>query len=213
MDHRNIVLPNVTLADTVEIGVNNVLGIKRKRLNVKCERDPDEDTRPPRSVSIGARAVIRNAVIVYEGVEIGADTYLDDNVKVGAGTKIGDGTMLLYGVQVLERVTIGRNCRIAGFIPDDVVIEDDVTMMGTIAHKYQRPLDWSRTEESPHIEAGAVVGLGTVLVGPITIGANSYVGAGATVTKNVPRDSIVFNTNEVMTFAEFRQSRTRSAGR
>jgi bifunctional UDP-N-acetylglucosamine pyrophosphorylase/glucosamine-1-phosphate N-acetyltransferase len=36
------------------------------------------------------------------------------------------------------------------------------------------------------IEAGAFIGSNTALVAPVTIGAGAYVGAGSTITKDVP---------------------------
>ena len=36
------------------------------------------------------------------------------------------------------------------------------------------------------IESGAFIGSNTALVAPVTVGAGSYVGAGSTITKDVP---------------------------
>ena len=40
------------------------------------------------------------------------------------------------------------------------------------------------------IEAGAFIGSDTQLVAPVTVGRDSYVGAGSTVTKDVPRGAL-----------------------
>jgi bifunctional UDP-N-acetylglucosamine pyrophosphorylase/glucosamine-1-phosphate N-acetyltransferase len=40
------------------------------------------------------------------------------------------------------------------------------------------------------IEAGAFIGSDTQLVAPVSVGRDAYVGAGSTVTKDVPRGSL-----------------------
>ena len=111
--------------------------------------------------------------------------------------------MLLYGARVYDHVEIGSDCRVTGLVPGGVKIGDHVTVMGNLVHKYRRPLNWLRDEPSPVIEDNVVVGYGAVVVGDITIGAGSYVAASATVTKDVPANSMVLGTNEIMPIEEF----------
>ena len=208
---ENRVFDNVKLEKDVALGEFVIVGSKRRRLSVKYERDLEELARVPANVTIGSRTWIGNHVVIYEGVRLGPDCYVDDFVRVGAFTSIGEGSMLLYGVSIYENVTIGTNCRIAGFVPGNVVIGDDVTMMGWIAHKYDRPLDWSRTEPSPVFQDDVVVGINSTIVGGINIGTGAYIAAGATVTKDVPPNSLVLNTNEILTVAEFESRKMRGA--
>ena len=186
-----------------EIGYQNIIGIKKKRLCVKSEKNTEESERLPQPVTFGDRCVVCNHVVIYEGTLFGNDCFVDDYVRVGSNVKIGNGTMLLYGAKLYEDVTIGDDCRIAGFLPHGAVIGKNVTMMGTITHKYRRPLDWTRDEPSPIIENNVVVGLGATVVGGIRIQENSYIAAGAIVTKNVPKNTIVLNSNEFYTIGEF----------
>ena len=186
-----------------EIGYQNVIGIKRKRLCVKYDLQNKEIERLPSKVKFGDRCVVCNNTVIYEGSIFGDDCFIDDFVRVGAYSRVGSGTMLLYGAKIYESVVIGRDCRIAGFLPHNVVIGNNVTMMGTITHKYRKPLDWTRDEPSPVIKDNAVVGLGAVIVGGIVIGENAYVAANATVTKDVPDNMIALNTNGFLTIEEF----------
>ncbi len=46
-------------------------------------------------------------------------------------------------------------------------------------------------DDVPHLEPGVEVGAGAKILGPITIGANSVIGANAVVIHSVPPGSIV----------------------
>lgn len=196
---NNVIHPQTKVGQFFEIGLGNIIGPKRKRLNVKYPKNNYEEKRYPSPVIIGNRVVIMNHTVIYEGVKLSDDIFIDDYVKIGANSIVGEGSIIMYGAFIMENVKIGNNCRIAGFIPNDVVIGNDVTMMGNIAHKYNRPLDWNKTEPSPRIENNVVVGMGALIVGEILIEQGSYIAGNATVTKNVPPNSIVFNTNEIKT--------------
>ena len=51
--------------------------------------------------------------------------------------------------------------------------------------------DQRNTKRHPTLEDNVVVGSGAQILGPITIGKNSLIGANAVVTKNVPEKSIM----------------------
>jgi acetyltransferase-like isoleucine patch superfamily enzyme len=209
---ENIVYSNVNFAATVFMGSFNVVGAPHRRLAVKYAERPIVPLEPSRPVNVGERTVICNHTVIYEGVSIGEDAYVDDFVRIGADTRIGERTMLLYGARVYDRVEIGTDCRVTGLVPGGVKIRDHVTMMGSLVHKYRRPLDWLQDEPSPVIEDHVVVGYGAVVVGDITIGEGSYVAANATVTKAVPPHSMVLGTNEIMPLEEF-ELRRKTKGR
>lgn len=73
-------------------------------------------------------------------------------------------------------------------IGDGVVIGEDVTIyqhvtLGRAKHQIA---------EYPHIEDGAVIYSGAVILGPVTIGKGAIIGANSVVTKDVPPHSIAF---------------------
>jgi serine O-acetyltransferase len=43
----------------------------------------------------------------------------------------------------------------------------------------------------PHIEAGCIIAAGAKILGPVTIGRNSVIGANAVVTRDVPPNSVM----------------------
>jgi len=71
-------------------------------------------------------------------------------------------------------VRIGRNCE----------IRQGVTLGGN----YGRTLPDGRSQ--PVLEDGVSVGAGAKILGPVTVGARSIVGANAVVVRDVPPDSV-----------------------
>ena len=167
-----VVAANVELGEGVTIGPFAVVG------------SDDEDP-----VSIGDGASIEPFALVEPGVTIGARCLVDAYCRIASGSRIGDDTQVLYGAAVFERAVIGASCIIGGNVADRTVIEDFVTHFGEIAHDYRHPgdlKDWDEVESpSPVIRSRAVVGQNAILVGPITIGAGSYISAGEVVHVDV----------------------------
>jgi acetyltransferase-like isoleucine patch superfamily enzyme len=113
---------------------------------------------------------------------------------VGAGARIGSGTKLLYGSQLFNNCRIGRNCIVGGDVSERVVLEDNVTFMGSIAHSHRNPTaDWDTTDEpSPVFKRGCVVGVEALIIGGITIGEGAYIGAREVVRTDVPPQTVVY---------------------
>jgi serine O-acetyltransferase len=91
---------------------------------------------------------------------------LPPSVQIGKGTKFGYGGI---AVVIHERTVIGNNC----------IIGQCVTIGGRSKH-YNVP----KIGHNVHISAGARV------LGPITLGDNSIIGANAVVIHDVPANSI-----------------------
>jgi serine O-acetyltransferase len=75
-------------------------------------------------------------------------------------------------------VVVGETAEVG----DDVMLYHQVTLGGVSLNHGKR---------HPTLEDGVVVGSGAKVLGPVTIGARSAVGANAVVTKDAPADSIV----------------------
>lgn len=118
--------------------------------------------------------------------------------KIGSNTKIGT------FVEIQQGVEIGANCKISShsFICEGVCIEDGVFIGhgvcfvndmfpkavnedGTMKNKE----DW--VLEKTYVRKGASIGTGATILGGLEIGENALVGAGAVVTKNVPKGAVV----------------------
>lgn len=95
-------------------------------------------------------------------------------IEIHPGAKIGHNLFIDHGMGVVigETAEIGRN----------VTLYHGVTLGGTTLNKGKR---------HPTLEDDVVVGAGAKVLGAITIGANSRIGANAVVVKSVPPNSVV----------------------
>ncbi len=94
------------------------------------------------------------------------------NIDIHPAARIGRRVFIDHGIGVV----IGETA----IVGDDVTIYQGVTLGGVSATKGKR---------HPTVENGVVIGSGAKVLGNITIGANSKIGANSVVIKNVPPDS------------------------
>lgn len=188
----------VTVGHHTVTGEGCVIGCpKESRLRAHLSSTAERDG--PAPVTIGARCLVFHQVVMYEGVRLGDECVVEDQVRIGYDTRVGARTRLAYGAYVCDRVTIGADARVAGFVCDAASIADRATVMGELVHEYTQPhLDWWEVdEEAPVIEADTVVGFGARVVGGVRVGPRSYVAAGAVVTKDVPAEHIATGVNRL----------------
>jgi serine O-acetyltransferase len=95
-------------------------------------------------------------------------------IEIHPGATIGSNLFIDHGMGVV----IGETAEVG----DHVTIYHGVTLGGTSLHK---------TKRHPTIEDHVVIGAGAKVLGAITIGANSRIGANAVVVKSTPPNSVV----------------------
>jgi len=95
-------------------------------------------------------------------------------IEIHPGAKIGHKLFIDHGMGVV----IGETAEVG----DNVTIYHGVTLGGTSLHK---------TKRHPTIEDHVVIGAGAKVLGAITIGANSRIGANAVVVKSTPPNAVV----------------------
>ena len=95
-------------------------------------------------------------------------------IEIHPGAKIGEGLFIDHG----DGVVVGETA----VIGDNVTIYQGVTLGGTGKDSGKR---------HPNIGNGVTIGAGAKVLGPITVGDNSKVGAGAIVLKDVPPNCTV----------------------
>lgn len=95
-------------------------------------------------------------------------------IEIHPGATIGDSFFIDHGMGVV----IGETAEVG----DCVTLYHGVTLGGTTLSKGKR---------HPTLENNVVVGAGAKVLGAITVGANSRIGANAVVVKSVPPDSVV----------------------
>jgi UDP-2-acetamido-3-amino-2,3-dideoxy-glucuronate N-acetyltransferase len=142
-------------------------------------------------------------------LSIEKDVRLGENVKLAEfinlyGCSIGDNTRIGAFVEIQKNASVGNNCKISShsFICEGVTIEDGVFVghnVTFINDKFPRATtreggvkteaDWK--VEPTLVKKGASIGSGATILGNLVIGENAIVGAGSTVTSDVPPYSIV----------------------
>ena len=102
-------------------------------------------------------------------------------IEIHPGAKIGKSVFIDHGMGVVigETSDIGNN----------VTIYHNVTL-GGIAPSINTN-DQRNTKRHPTLKDNVVIGSGAQILGPVTIGKNSLIGANAVVTKDVPEKSIM----------------------
>jgi serine O-acetyltransferase len=95
-------------------------------------------------------------------------------IEIHPGARISPGFFVDHGMGVVigETAEVGPN----------VTLYHGVTLGGT---------SWKKGKRHPTIEEDVVVGAGAKILGPITIGARTRIGANAVVVRDVPPDSVV----------------------
>ncbi|MDO4911888.1 MAG: serine O-acetyltransferase EpsC [Corynebacterium sp.] len=153
-----------------------------------------EDLSNARAHDPAARGDLENAV-VYSGLHAIwsyriANKLWRRNLK-GPARILSQLTRFLTGVEIHPGATIGRRFFIdhgmgvvigeTAEIGDGVMIYHGVTLGGQVL---------TQTKRHPTLEDNVTVGAGAKVLGPITIGEGSAIGANAVVTKDVPPNNI-----------------------
>ncbi|HEY5711977.1 MAG TPA: DapH/DapD/GlmU-related protein [Allosphingosinicella sp.] len=153
-----------------------------------------------RNLEIGPNVWVGDYAIIGAGCVLNDGIVVDDYVKLEPNVMIGANSLILYRAYVSLECEIGANCVVGAFLTDRTKIADGCRVFGTIVHKH-RDIgkgwdDDSAREASSYIGANSFVGFDARIIGPVRVGAGSYIAAGATVTRNVPPHTRVVGLNQ-----------------
>jgi len=140
-------------------------------------------------VRLGNHCRVYPWALIYEGATLESGVVMEERTTVGSLTTVGAKTRIVYQAQVNDRIAIGQECVIGGFIADNCTIGKGCSIFGALVHRYQNPdtRAWDTTDEAgPILEEGVVVGWGAVVVGSVRIGARAQILPNALVTEDVP---------------------------
>jgi bifunctional UDP-N-acetylglucosamine pyrophosphorylase / glucosamine-1-phosphate N-acetyltransferase len=185
----------VTLADPNRLDVRGALRCGRDvSIDVGCVFEGEVVLGD--GVSIGANCVIRDATI-DRGVTIKAFSHID-GATIGADAQIGPYARLRPGTELGADVHVGNFVEIknsqfdAHSKANHLAYVGDATVgarvnigAGTITCNYD-----GANKHRTVIEDDAFIGSDTQLVAPVTVGKGATLGAGTTLTKDAPPDSL-----------------------
>ncbi|MFQ3334660.1 MAG: bifunctional UDP-N-acetylglucosamine pyrophosphorylase/glucosamine-1-phosphate N-acetyltransferase [Woeseiaceae bacterium] len=148
------------------------------------------------NVSIGPNNIIRNSEI-HDNTVIHANCHID-NALIGQKSTIGPYARLRPGTDLSENVKIGnfvevkksivgKNSKInhLSYIGDAKIGSSVNIGAGTITCNYD-----GANKHNTIIKEGAFIGSGVELVAPVVVEKNATIGAGSTISKSAPEESL-----------------------
>jgi acetyltransferase-like isoleucine patch superfamily enzyme len=194
----NIIPETVRVYGNVQFGKECIVG-EYTIIGYPCVESRKSFKPRNKKTSIGSKCIIGNYVVIYEGAKIGDGTRIEDFCRIGENVIVGKNCYILYGAKIYGDAKIGNRCKIAGFCCERAKIGNKTRVFGELIHAHRDPsLGWDDViEKSPSIEDDVFIGFGVKVIGGIKIGKNSYIKAGAIVTKDVPSKSVVLRINEI----------------
>jgi bifunctional UDP-N-acetylglucosamine pyrophosphorylase/glucosamine-1-phosphate N-acetyltransferase len=154
------------------------------------------NSRIGKNVTLYPNSYIENSVIADNSVVLPScvirDSFLEKGVQVGPYTHLRAGSVIRSGGKAgnfveMKKSVLGRGSKSMhlSYIGDAIVGENVNIGAGTITCNY----DGIHKHETK-IKDNVFIGSGTKLVAPVKVGKNSYIGAGSTITEDVPADSL-----------------------
>jgi len=188
----------VRLADPARLDVRGSLECGRDVfIDVNCVFEGEVHLAD--AVEIGPNCVLKNARI-GTGARIAAFTHIEDAV-VGADGMIGPFARLRPGTELAEDVHVGNFVEIKkssiaahskanhlAYIGDATIGSRVNVGAGTITCNYD-----GANKHRTVIEDDAFIGSDTQLVAPVTVGRGATIGAGTTLTKDAPAESLTIS--------------------
>lgn len=154
----------------------------------------DEEAAP---AIVGDRARIRKGTIVYCDVEIGDDLTTGHNALIREETTIGDDVVVGTDTVIDGQCAIGSHVSLQTgvYIPTHTAIGDNV-FIGPRAVLTNDPYPVRQDEPlaGPTLRDGVSVGANATILPDVTVGEGAFVAAGATVTEDVPPDTLALGT-------------------
>ena len=192
---RDLMLDGVTLEDPntvyveldVAVGADTVLapGVSltgRTAIGERCHVHPGcriSDSRVDDDVTILDHSVIVNSV-VQAHASVGPFAHLRPGSDVGPGARVGNFVELKQ-----TRLGPGSKASHLAYLGDALIGADVNIGAGTITCNFDGDRKHTTT-----IEDGVFIGSDSQLVAPVTVGRNSYVAAGSSITHDVPEDAL-----------------------
>jgi UDP-2-acetamido-3-amino-2,3-dideoxy-glucuronate N-acetyltransferase len=132
------------------------------------------------TINIGFNTTIWQFTVILSQATIGnncnicAHCFIENEVQIGDNVTIKSGVYLWDGIEIKNNVQIGPN----------------VTFTNDKYPRAKQSFDLQRVI----IDEFASIGAGSIILGGITIGRNSMIGAGSLVTTNIPENELWYGS-------------------
>jgi bifunctional UDP-N-acetylglucosamine pyrophosphorylase/glucosamine-1-phosphate N-acetyltransferase len=164
-----VIHPNVIVEGSTSIGS-------------ACEIRPNvciQDSRIGDHVTIKSFCVLDGATVANDAV-LGPFAHIRPQSEIGAGAKVGN-------FVELKKTVLGAKSKAnhLSYLGDATIGAGVNIGAGTITCNYD-----GVAKHPTVIEDGAFIGSDTQLIAPVTVGTGAYVGAGSSITENVPAGAL-----------------------
>ena len=175
---------NVVIEGDVSLGNNTTIAANCSVKNTKIGNN----------VVILPNSVIEDALI-GNGASIGPFARIRPEANIGENAKIGN------FVEV-KKSTIGKGSKVShlSYVGDATIGSEVNIGAGVITCNYD-----GVNKHQTTIEDGAFVGSDTQLIAPVTIGKNATIGAGSTITKDVPDNQLSLSRSKQTTLKNWQR--------
>ncbi|MBG9548303.1 DapH/DapD/GlmU-related protein [Cytobacillus firmus] len=197
---KNVVIGNrVTIHEGTVIGDNTTIAdgavVGKPPKPAKTSTVKLSDSIP--ALEVGEDVTIGANCVIYRGAKIGSSTLIADLASVRENVEIGNYVIVGRGVTVENYVTIGDRTKIQSnsYITAYTTLEEQVFIAPCVTTTNDNFM--GRTEErfdkikGAIVKKGARVGGASIILPGITIEEETFVAAGALVTKNTGAKTLV----------------------
>ena len=215
MNHADKLLESgVTLADPARIDVRGELACGRDVfIDVNCIFEGRVELGD--GVRIGANCILRDARI-GAGTEVKPFSLIEE-ARVGANARVGPYARIRPGTELADDVHIGNFVEVKAskfgraskanhlaYVGDSSVGSDVNIGAGTITCNYD-----GANKHRTIIEDDVHIGSDVQLVAPVKVGKGATIGAGATITKDVPPGGLTLTEKKQLTKPGWKRPRKR----
>ena len=163
------------------------------------------------NVTITPNCIIKNAKIgdnseikansIIEDSTVGSNTTIGPFARLRPESRIGNNAKIGNFVEV-KKSTIGDASKVShhSYVGDSTLGKGVNVGAGVITCNYDGANKYQTV-----IKDGAFIGSDTQLIAPVTIGKNATIGAGSTITKDVPDESLSLSRNKQTTLGNWKR--------
>lgn len=192
---EQLMLQGVSLADPARLDIRGNLQVGQN-VSIDVNAVFEGDVTLGDNVCIEPNCVIKNTRIGnnshirafshIEGASIGEQVTVGPYARLREGTQLGNNSKIGNFVET-KKARIGKGSKVnhLSYIGDTTMGEGVNIGAGTITCNYD-----GKNKHQTIIGDGVFVGSNTALVAPVELGDNCMVGAGSTITKNVPEKDL-----------------------
>ena len=201
---HDLMVAGVTLADPARTDVRGNVEVGRD-VQIDCNVILEGNVRLGHRVRIGPNCLLRDVVVgddsviqsncVLERAEVGVQCVVGPFARLRPGAMLGDGAHVGNFVEVKNtRIGKGSKANHLTYLGDAEIGAGVNVGAGTITCNYD-----GVNKFQTKIGDGAFIGSGSMLVAPVSIGANATIGAGSTITRDAPPDRLTLERSKQTT--------------